>query len=195
MRPSMPLSRFYSSLPVLALFLSPHGGQARDCAASAPDYVAERSVTIGNATIQMRILSSGEREREEAKVGGKIRVTLRTPAGSTMFDPEARRGVEMPSATTRQQPTRYVDSAEPDGRMLRVTQFLRNGDWIDLSRTTCRKDGVMIRREFVTINAQGREVKGEMVQDHIVVGAISNDMFIVPGSVILERSNIDRPPR
>ena len=112
-----------------------------------------------------------------------------------MFDPEARRGVEMPSALTRQQPTRYVDSAGPDGKMLRVTQFLRNGDWIDLSRTTCRKDGVMIRREFVTIDAQGREVKGEMVQDHIVVGAIPNDMFVVPGSVILERSNIDRPPR
>ncbi len=101
----------------------------------------------------------------------------------------------MPSATTRQQPTRYMDAAEPDGKMLRVTQFLRNGDWIDLSRTTCRKDGVMIRREFVTINAQGREVKGEMVQDHIVVGAIPNDMFIVPGSIILEKFNVDRPPR
>jgi hypothetical protein len=187
MRPFMPLSRFCSSLPALALFLAPSGGQARDCAASAPDYVAERSVTVGDATIQMRILSSGEREREEAKIGGKTEVTLRTPAGSTMFDPEAHRGVEMPSATTRQQPTRYVDSAEPDGKMLRVTQFLRNGDWIDLSRTTCRKDGVMIRREFVTIDAQGREVKGEMVQNQIVLRSIPNDMFVVPGNIILKK--------
>jgi len=195
MRPSMPLSLFCSSLPALALFLFPHSGQARDCAVSAPDYVAERSVTVGNATIQMKILSSGEREREEVKFGGKTRVTLRTSAGSKMFDPEARRGVEMPGTPTRQQPTRYVDSAEPDGKMLRVTQFLRNGDWIDLSRTMCRKDGIMIRREFVTIDAQGREVKGEMVQDHIVIGAIPNDVFVVPGNVILETSNIDRPPR
>ncbi len=53
----------------------------------------------------------------------------------------------------------------------------------------------MIRREFVTINAQGREVKGEMVQDQIIVRAIPNDVFVVPGDVVLERPNTDRPPR
>ncbi len=53
----------------------------------------------------------------------------------------------------------------------------------------------MIRREFVTIDIQGREVNGEMVQDHIVVGAIPNDMFVVPSGVILERPNTDRLSR
>ena len=50
----------------------------------------------------------------------------------------------------------------------------------------------MIRREFVTIDAQGKEVRGEMVQDQIVVGAIPNDMFVVPGNVILEKPNTGR---
>ncbi len=45
----------------------------------------------------------------------------------------------------------------------------------------------MIRREFVTIDAQGREVKGEMVQNQIVLRAIPNDMFIVPGNIILKK--------
>lgn len=195
MRPSMPLSRFCSSLPALALFLASSGSQARDCAASAPDYVAERKIMVGDATIRTRILSSGEREREEVNIGGKTKVTLRTSAGSTIFDPEARRGVEIPVATARRQPTQYVDSAEPDGKMLRITQFLRNGGWVELSRTTCRKDGIMIRRDFVTIDIQRGELKGEMVQDHIVVGAIPNDMFVVPAGVILERPNADRPSR
>ena len=195
MRPPMPPNLFCSFLPALALLLSTHGSQARDCAAPAPDYVAERSVTVGDTTIQARILSSGEREREEVRIGGKTMVTLRTPAGSITFDPKAHRGVEMPSATARQQPTRHVDSAEPDGRTLRVTQFLRNGTWIDLSRTTCRKDGIMIRREFVTLDAQGKEVKGEMVQDQIVVRAVPSDVFAVPGDVVLEKPNADRPTR
>ena len=194
MRPSTSLSRSCRLLPALVLLLSFQGGQARDCAAQAPDYAAERSVTVGGATFQMKISSSGDREREEAKIGGKTKVTLRTPAGSTTFDPDARRGVEVPSGTARQPSTRYVDSAEPDGQSRRVTQFLRNGSWIDLSRTTCRSDGVMIRREFVTVDAQGREVTGEMVQDNIVVGPVPGDMFIVPGSIILERPGRN-PPR
>lgn len=53
----------------------------------------------------------------------------------------------------------------------------------------------MIRREFVTVDAQGREVTGEMVQDHIVVGPVSSDMFIVPGNIILERPGANRPPQ
>ena len=195
MRPSMPLSRFCSSLPALALFLAPFGGQARDCAALVPDYVAERRIMVGDTAIRTRILSSGDREREEINIGGKTKVTLRTAAGSTMFDPEGRRGVEIPVATTRRQPTQYVDSTAADDKMLRATQFLRNGSWIDLSRTTCRKDGIMIRREFVTIDIQGREVNGEMVQDHIVVGAIPNDMFVVPAGVILERPNTGHSSR
>lgn len=195
MRPPTPLSRSCRLLPALVLLLSSQAGQARDCAAQAPDYAAERSVTVGGATFQTKISSSGDREREEAKVGGKTRVTLRTPAGSTTFDPDARRGVELPSGAARPPSTRYVDTAEPSGQLLRVTQFLRNGGWIDLSRTTCRSDGVMIRREFVTVDAQGREVTGEMVQDHIAVGPVSSDMFIVPGNIILERPGANRPPQ
>ncbi len=93
----------------------------------------------------------------------------------------------MPIPDAPRQQTRHIDSVEADGTWLRVTQFQHGGSWIELSRTTCRNDGVMIRRDFVTIDTQGREVKGNLIQDHIRLGSVPPETFSIPSDVTLLR--------
>jgi len=41
----------------------------------------------------------------------------------------------------------------------------RAGRWLDLSRTTCRMDGIMVRQSFASLDPAGREVNGTVVQN------------------------------
>jgi hypothetical protein len=106
-----------------------------------------------------------------------------------VFDPEARRGVELalPPAQGTRPATRMVNQEEPDGTRVRVEQFNREGTWIDLSRTVCRADGIMVRQAFVSLDPQGREVRGTVTQDRIKVGALPPALFEVPADVRIAR--------
>ena len=185
MFPQLSLNLFNRGLVASLLVLAAGGAHASDCAGVAPSYVAERTVTVGDASFRTQVYTSGDREREDARFDGHTRITIRTPAGTTIFEPDLHRGVEMPIPDAPRQQTRHIDSVEADGTRLRVTQFQHGGSWIELSRTTCRNDGVMIRRDFVTIDTQGREVKGNLIQDHIRLGSVPPETFSIPSEVTL----------
>lgn len=165
--------------------LAAFAAHASDCAVVAPSYMAERTVTIGDTTFHTRVYASGDREREEARFDGHARITIRTPSATTTFEPDLHRGVELSIPDVPRQQTRYVDSVAADGTRLRITQFQRGQSWLDLSRTTCRNDDVMVRREFVTLDRQGKEVKGQLTQDHIRVGPVPPETFSIPSNVSL----------
>lgn len=165
--------------------LAAFAAHASDCAVVAPSYMAERTVTVGDTTFHTQVYASGDREREEARFDGHARITIRTPSATTTFEPEVHRGVEFSIPDAPRQQTRHVDSVGSDGTHLRVTQFQRGQSWLDLSRTTCRDDGVMVRREFVTVDKQGREVKGQLTQDHIRPGPVPPETFSIPSDVSL----------
>ncbi|GAC1526698.1 MAG: hypothetical protein NVS2B16_34890 [Chloroflexota bacterium] len=169
------------------LVLAAGGARASDCAVVAPSYVAERTVTVGDASFRTQVYASGDREREDARLDGQTRITIRTPTGTTIFEPGLHRGVEMPIPDAPRQQTRPIDSVEADGTRLRIIQFQRGESWIELSRTTCRNDGVMIRRDFVTIDGQGRELKGYLIQDHIRLGSVPPETFNIPADITLQK--------
>ena len=167
--------------------LAAGGARASDCAVVAPSYVAERTVTVGDASFRTQVYASGDREREDARFDGHTRITIRTPTGTTILEPDFHRGVEMPVPDASRQQTRHIDSVEPDGTRLRINQFQHGESWIELSRTTCINDGVMIRRDFVTIDGQGRELKGYLIQDHIRLGSVLPETFSIPPNVDLHK--------
>ena len=185
MFPLLSHSSFSKGLAASLLVLAGGGAQASDCAGAAPSYVAERTVTVGDASFHTHVYASGDREREDARFDGHTRVTIRTPTGTTTFEPALHRGVEMPIPDAPGRRTRHVDAVEADGTRLRIIQFQRGESWIELSRTTCRNDGVMIRRDFVTVDSQGRELKGSLIQDHIRLGSVPPETFSIPPDVTL----------
>jgi len=185
MFPPLFLNLFSRGLIASLLVLAASGAHASDCAVVAPSYVAERTVTVGNASFQTQVYASGDREREDARFDGHTRITIRTPAGTTIFEPDLHRGIEAPIPDAPRQQTRHIDAVEADGTRLRIVQFQRGESWIELSRTICRNDGVMIRRDFVTVDSQGREVKGTLIQDHVRLGSMPPDTFSIPSDVTL----------
>ncbi len=185
MFPPLSPSSFSRGSVGLLLALVAGGAHASDCAGAAPSYVAERRVQVGDASFHTQVYASGDREREDAEFEGHTRITIRTPAGTTVFEPHLHRGVEIPLPKASGQQTRHIDSVEADGTQLRIIQFLRSESWIELSRTTCRNDGVMMRRDFVTIDGQGREVKGTLIQDNIRLGSVPPETFDIPSDVTL----------
>jgi hypothetical protein len=187
MFPLLSLNLFSRGLATLVLALVAGGAHASDCAGVAPSYVAERTVTVGDASFHTQVYASGDREREDARIDGHTRITIRTPAGTTVLEPDLHRGIEMPIPNAPRQQTQHIDSVEADGTRLRITQFQRGESWIELSRTTCRNDGVMIRKDFVTIDSQGRELKGNLIQDHIRLGSVPPETFSIPSNVTLSK--------
>ncbi len=187
MFPLLSRNLFSRGLVASLLALAAGGAHASDCAGAAQTYVAQRTVTIGTTSFQTQVYASGDREREDAQLDGHTRITIRTPAGTTVFEPDLHRGIEMPIPDAPRQQTRHIDSVEADGTRLRITQFQHDQNWIELSRTICRKDGVMVRRDFVTIDNQGKEVKGNLVQDHIRLGSVPPETFSIPSDVALLR--------
>ena len=179
------LNLFSRGSSSLLLMLVAAGAHASDCAGVAPSYVAERTVTVGDASFRTQVYASADREREDTRFEGRARITIRTPAGTTVFEPDLHRGVEVPIPNASGQQTRHIDSVEADGTRLRIVQFQRSEGWMELSRTTCRNDGVMMRRDFVTIDSQGREIKGNLIQDHIRLGFVPPETFSIPSDVTL----------
>jgi len=178
-------SSFSRGLVASLLVLAAGGARASDCAGAAPSYVAERTVTVGGASFRTQVYASGDREREDARFDGHTRITIRTPTGTTTSEPDLHRGIEMPIRAAPGRQTQHIDAVEADGTRLRIVQFQRSENWIELSRTTCRNDGVMIRRDFVTVDNQGRELKGSLIQDHIRLGSMPPETFSIPPDVTL----------
>jgi len=56
----------------------------------------------------------------------------------------------------------------------------RAGRWLDLSRTTCRMDGIMVRQSFASLDPAGREVNGTVVQNQIRVAPQLPSLFELP---------------
>lgn len=187
MFPVLSLNLFSRASVASLMMLAARGAYASDCAGVAPTYAARRTVMVGDTSFQTQVYASGDREREDAQFNGHARITIRTPAGTTIFETDLHRGIEMPAPDAPRQPTRHIDSVEADGTRLRVIQFQHGESWIELSRTSCRNDGVMIRRDFVTIDGQGRELKGYLMQDHIRPGSVPPDTFSIPSDVTLNK--------
>ncbi|MDQ2805227.1 MAG: hypothetical protein M3Y41_22080 [Pseudomonadota bacterium] len=176
---------------LLALVVPASLAEAGECGLPAPDYTAERAVTVGDSTVRMTVHVSADKEREDARLEGHLRVTIRDARTRqvVVFDPETQRAVAfMPPASQGARPTaRMLDEAGPDGTHVRVVQFKRGGTWLDLSRTRCRADGIMIGKNFVSLDPLGREVQGTVTQDRISVGVQSPGLFELPPGVRVAR--------
>jgi hypothetical protein len=178
-----------SDLPVVLCLLglavgSPCSARA-ECGVPAPDYAADRRITVSGHEIRMQVHSSGNRTREEADLGGGLRVTIQGLSGgrTVTFDPQARQGMELPSPHGVRPPGRVVDEVRPDGTRGRIQQVQSHGRWLEVSRTTCRADGVMLMQNFVSIDPKGQEITGSVTQDHIQLGAQPAALFEVPPGV------------
>ena len=87
----------------------------------------------------------------------------------------------MPPRSATQRVTRTFHEEQPGGMRIQIVQVQRGADWLELSRTWCRSDGIMVRQTFISLDPKGREVQGVLTQGEIKVGPISPDIFEVPG--------------
>ncbi len=158
----------------------PLAGRA-ECGLPTPDYAADRIVDVAGNVTQMRVQVSGGKVREETDLGQGVRVTIRDPeqGRAVVFDPATGRGVALPEPRGGRLPSRHQDEAAPDGERTRILQVERAGRWLDLSRTTCRADGIMVRQSFVSLDAAGHEVGGTVVQNQIRVAPQPSSLFAV----------------
>lgn len=160
-----------------------------ECGMPTPDYEASRRVMVGDNEIRLRVHVSGSKTREESEQGGATHTTIRgLPGGRVViFDTQAGQGTELPSPSGARLPGRAMDEVRPDGTRTHIQQVERGSRWLELSRTTCRPDGVMLRQSFVSLDPQGKEVVGSVVQDNIRLGLQSPSMFQVPPEVRIAR--------
>lgn len=185
------LIRAYSLGAVAAMLLlavSPADAYA-ECGLPTPDYSAERVVDVSGHVVRMRVHVSDRKLREEADLGQGERVTIRRPGQrSIVFDPATRRGTVLPEPQGPRLPSRHQDEI-PDGAPTRIVQVEKNGRWLDLSRTTCRSDGIIVKQSFVSLDPQGREVTGTVTQDNIYVAPQPHALFELPSGLHLSGSS------
>ncbi len=159
-----------------------------ECGVPSPDYAARRTVTVAGQTVAMRVNVAGSTIREETDLGDGVRVTIRAPGRPIVaFDPRAGTGIEVPAPRGNQLPTRSIDEVAPDGRRVRVQQVESRGRWLETSRITCRKDGVMLRQTFVSVGAQGQELSGTVAQDDITINPQPASLFEIPADIQITR--------
>ena len=165
-----------------------HAARA-ECGMPTPDYEARRTVGVGGGVVVAEVHVSSGKVRESVDLGGGARVTIRGLAGgrAVVFDPRSRVGAELPVATGVHLPTRAVDEALPDGTRTRVQQVQSKGRWLEVSRTTCRADGVMLDQTFVSVDGRGREVSGHVRQEDVRLRAQPPPLFEVPPDVAVAR--------
>lgn len=175
-------------LQLLAMLVAavPLAVRAGECNTLSPDYVAERIVTVGASTERMTVYVAGSLVREETDTSDGVRVTIRDlHLGRTVvFDPHTGRSTVLlfPPRPVRAAPTRTLDEVGPDGMRLHVLQLQRGAHWLDLSRTSCRPDGIMSRQTFVSLDPSGHEIEGTVTQDHIRIGTLSPRLFQPPSN-------------
>ena len=179
--------RSCSLMAALGLALAwPLAGRA-ECGLATPDYAAERTVDVDGKISRMRVHVSGAKIREETDLGQGVRVTIRDPEQGrvVVFDPATAQGTALPAPHGGRLPSRHQDQATPEGGRTRTLQVERAGRWLDLSRTTCRMDGIMVRQSFASLDPAGREVSGTVVQNQIQVAPQSPSLFELPSGLRL----------
>ncbi len=182
--------RALTALCLVSGLVAGRPGTARaECGLPTPDYAAERTVTVAGNVARMRVHVSTDAIREETDQNGGTRVTIRDlRAGHAVaYDPATRQGKELPRPRGSRPPGRTLDEIGADGTRIRVQQIQSSGRWLELSRTTCRVDGVMLRQSFVSLDPQGREVTGTVTQDRILIGPQPAALFTVPPEVQIGR--------
>jgi hypothetical protein len=169
------------------LFL-PSKARADECGGRNPSYIAVRAVTFGGSTVSVTVYVSNNRIREEADLQGRRQVTIRDPDRRLFvtFDPDIKRGLALPPPPRQSdRRTRVLEEAGPNGTRIRRFEFQEGQDWIELSRTTCRLDGIMVQQSFVSIGHTGQVVRGTISQEQIRVGPVPSSAFEVPSDVEL----------
>ncbi len=158
-----------------------------ECGLAAPDYAAERIVDVSGNVSRMRVHVSGGKMREETDLGQGVRVTIRDPEQGrvVVFDPATAQGTALPAPHGGRLPSRHQDEATPEGGRTRTLQVERAGRWLDLSRTTCRMDGIMVRQSFVSLDPAGREISGTVMQTQIQVAPQLPSLFELPSGLRL----------
>ncbi len=180
-------TRSCSLLAALGLLTAWPPAARAECGLPTPDYAADRTVDVAGNVTRMRVQASGGKVREETDLGQGVRVTLRDPeqGRTVVFDPATGQGTALPPPPGGRLPSRHQDEAGPDGGRTRILQVERAGRWLDLSRTTCRADGIMVRQSFVSLDAAGHEITGGVVQSQIRVAPQPASLFVPPAGLRL----------
>jgi hypothetical protein len=177
-------------LLVVLLVAFPFSARAGDCGMPTPDYKAERTVTVGDSNERMMVYVSGALVREERGSPNRLSVTIRDMQRGrvVVFDPHSGHAkvLRLPPRPTGSPTTRTLDEVGPDGSRVHAVQFQHGTDWLDVSRTRCRPDGIMARQTFISVDPRGHEVEGTVTQDRIEVGQLSPDLFRLPPTAMLD---------
>lgn len=163
------------------------GAIAAECGDNTPDYTAKRTVIVNGQPVVFAVFVSGSKVREEQDVGGKKMFVLRLPAEhlSYAFDPDSKRGVNLPQVEPNKINKTRVVELDQGGSRVRHLQVLSNGTWEEVSATTCSSDGIMLHQTFTSVDMQGRLVTGELTQTDIKIGRLPTSLFRLPDDVVI----------
>jgi len=161
---------------------------ANECVRVAPgSYSADRSVSGPDGTQRVKIYVSGARKREEGpgQAGPEVKITSGPTSGTVVFNPEKKTGLRLPAPPSQRRRDIKVDSRDQgDGTVAITVTADVNGQAQQISRMTCRKDGVLIEARHTIPDEQGNS-KGTLVirDSNVVVGPQPASLFAVPGGI------------
>lgn len=155
----------------------------------SPSFSADRTVSIGGHVIQSKVAVANGKEREEFEVEGHRQVRLVNPGRIVTYDPEARTGSvqTVPKPPAPPKGSLRIDIT-PEGDSKMVTLSIRNqaGAWEQLTRTTCRSDGVPLAQDF-TASINGAKTRGTMTLSNVALGPVAPSAFELPAGIRLNK--------
>lgn len=199
----MPRAISLGAMALLALTVAVNTAHADECREfGEPSYVATRTITHPGVQIVTRIMSRSGLEREESRQAGSSFVRIVTPEAVFIFDEAKKTGMRLPPLPSPPARAKSTGAAQPgvkidkdvDGELQTVTIRQKVGDsWQPVLKVACRKDGVLVSREFPMLLPDGKWVAARLSHTDIVVGPQADALFQVPADIKL--TTPPPPPR
>jgi hypothetical protein len=158
-------------------------------------YQATRTVDIGGKLQTGTVYVSGDSERDETTgPDGKPAIHIKTPQRIVTFSPTGKTGIILPVPPRREPPkadasTQIERTTAGDTHILIVKKKIGDA-WVQVYRSVCRKDGVLLERDFPVPSGE-KMITAKMRHTAIEVRDVPADRFVVPADVKL----LEPPPR
>jgi hypothetical protein len=172
--------------PLSAALVVASGARAADPCTTlgSPSYTADRRVSVGGRAIEGKVFVSGSMMREETTIDGRrlVRVT-NTVGGGFIYYPDKREMMEVPTPQVtppEKGKNRVTRENGEGGSVVLKIEFQRDGKWIEIGRTVCRPDGVLLSQDLPAPTENDISERVKITQSNITIGPVDPNLFKRP---------------
>jgi hypothetical protein len=152
-------------------------------------YQATRTVEINGQVLSGTVYISGDNERDETSgPDGKPIVHIKNLQHVITYSPQKKSGILVPApkgrapGVAKSDATTQVERTTDGDRRTTIIRKRIKEAWVQVYRSVCRKDGVLLERDFPVPLGETMGT-AKMRQTAIEAKAFGTDTFIVPADV------------